>query len=82
MTSNAILVSKFRCHGLASLDEASLVTIQATLAMRPVMPSIQAYPANLVGYQVFVKVIWIVQVSCCEMLFCYKVTPSGPRSSR
>ena len=26
------------------------MTIQATLAMRPVMPSLQAYPANLVGY--------------------------------
>ena len=43
-------VSTSRCHGLPSVDEASLVTIQATLAMRPVMPSKQPATANLVGF--------------------------------
>ena len=38
-------VSSSRCHGLPSIDEASLVTIQATLAMRPVM--LPVHPANL-----------------------------------
>ena len=36
---------KSRCHGLPSIDEASLVAIQATLAMRPVM--LPVHPANL-----------------------------------
>ena len=35
-------VQSSRCHSLSSIDEASLVAIQATLAMRPVKPSIQS----------------------------------------
>ena len=39
-------VSSSRCHSLPSIDGAPLVAIQATLAMRPVKPSIQ--PATYV----------------------------------
>ena len=47
MAPSATLVSEVPdAHGLPSIDEASLVAIQATLAMRPVKPSI--HPATSV----------------------------------
>ena len=46
MTSNAILVLKFPTPQSLILDEAALVV---TLAMRPVVSSVQAYPADQVG---------------------------------
>ena len=48
-------VRSSRCHSLSSIDEASLVAIQATLAMRPVKPSIQSCYVCTTCYVGFVQ---------------------------